>query len=169
VDCRSDLIFSPCGSFLYVGLIGRDDYENDQRKIKLSKIDLLSKTRIGHVAALSPVKGPSYCGSPNPAHARMVLKDGEIHFLITVEYKVMLAKIDFDGTVKWKLIASLPGPLKFPKATVLSGWNAAENGNRLDIVLAEQQFYYPTVINTWDETLDEWDEVQKVEQDCTLG
>jgi hypothetical protein len=93
----------------------------------------------------------------------MVLKDGEIHFLITVEYKVMLAKIDFDGTVKWKLIASLPGPPKFPNATVLSGWNAAKKGNGLDIVLAEQQFPYTTVINTWDGTPDEWDEVQEVE------
>lgn len=40
----------------------------------------------------------------------MVLKDGEINFLITVEYKTMLAKIEFDGTVKWEMIGSIPGP-----------------------------------------------------------
>jgi hypothetical protein len=165
VDHRSDLIFSPCGSFLYFGLISRDNYENDQRTIKLSKIELSRKTRIVHIA----VTGPSYCGSPNPVHNRMALKDGEIHFLITVEYKVMLSKVGFDGTVKWKLVASLPDPPKPPKATILSGWNVVEKRNRLDIVLAEQQFPSPTVINTWDETPDEWDEVQKVEHDCILG
>lgn len=99
----------------------------------------------------------------------MVLKDDEIHFLVTVEYKVMLAKIKFDGIVQWKLIASLPGPPKSPQATALSGWNDVGKGNRLDIVLAEQQFPYPTVINTWDEMPDNWDEVHNIEHVSTLG
>jgi hypothetical protein len=168
VDYRSDLIFSSCGSFLYAGVIGRDDYNDERRKFKLLKIDLSTKTRIAYIAALSPIKGPSYCGSPNPEHVRMILKNGEIYFLVSVEYKVMLAKIDFDGAVKWKLIASLPGPPKSPEAVALSGWNASGKENRLDIVLAEQQFSYLNVINTWDEAPDQWDEVQKVEHDDTL-
>ena len=67
-----------------------------------------------------------------------------------------------------KMIAGLPGPPTSADATALSGWNSAGKGNRLDIMLAAQNFAYPTVINTWDENPDVWDEVCKVEHDESL-
>jgi hypothetical protein len=99
----------------------------------------------------------------------MILKNDEIQFLITLEYKVMLAKIDFDGTIKWKLIASTPGPPRSSHAIAVGSRNLAENEQRMDIVLADQGTPRPTVINTWDETPDEWDEILKIEHDESLG
>jgi hypothetical protein len=99
----------------------------------------------------------------------------DIYFLISLDYKVLLAKIDFDGTVRWKIVASLPGPPVAPRATVLASWGdpmAREvegKANRLDIVLAEQQFPYPTVINSWDENPGVWDEARMVLHDPTIA
>jgi hypothetical protein len=80
----------------------------------------------------------------------------------------MLAKINFNGAVKWKMIASLPGPPAGPHAIALSGWNGEGKGGRLDIVLAAQNFTYPSVVNAWDENPGEWDEVFKVEHEPSL-
>jgi hypothetical protein len=80
----------------------------------------------------------------------------------------MLAKIEFDGTVKWKVIASLPGPPASPEAIALSGWNGEGKGGRLDIVLATQNVAYASVVNTWDESPGEWDKVCRVGHDPSL-
>jgi hypothetical protein len=168
VDERSKLIFCPSGVFLYAGQIHRDKPNDRQQTIRLSKINIQSGDR-AYLATLSPIVPPEYCNTSATPRVSMVLKDDEIHFLVSVEYKVMLAKIDFDGTVKWKVIASLPGPPISSPAIALSGWNSKIRGNRLDLVLGDEYIGYPTVINTWEESPDEWDEVRTVEHDESLG
>ena len=167
---RSDSVDdSPCGFFLYGGLIGRDDYNLDEHKIKFFKLDLTSfpVQPISYIKAISPIKEPSNCGLPNPAFCAVILKDEKPHFLIIVEYKdkVMLAKIDFDGTVKRKVIAHLPGLLTSPEAIALSGWNRDWEGGRLDIVLATQNVAHASMVNTWDENPGKWDDVCRVNHD----
>ena len=80
----------------------------------------------------------------------------------------MLAKIEFNGTVKWKMIASLPGLPASPEAIALSGWNGVDKEGRLDIVLAAQNFAYVSVVNTWDENPGDWDEICRVIHDPSL-
>ena len=149
----------------------RDDYlDYDQpRKIKLAKIDVESRTLLSYLTAYSPVDYIQRGAFPADSIAHhLVLKDNEPHFIASFNYKVMLLKVDFDGTVKWKVVASVPGPPVPPNATVLASWGVNERERRMDIVLAEQQFAYPIVINTWNEEPGEWDGVVVVENDPSM-
>ena len=99
----------------------------------------------------------------------MVLYNGEAAFLVNFDYKIVLAQVDWGGEVRWRVVASRPGPTETAPATAISSWGKRdgfedkERKGRLDLVLADQWYDYAIMINTWDAGDGEWQETRQMD------
>jgi hypothetical protein len=96
---------------------------------------------------------------------RMIIYNSEIHFLFNKGYKVFLAKVEPDGEIRWKTVASKPGPPRVANVYLCPGWKEHEhNRGRFDVICSDQDEQEGlVVINSWSD--DGWDETAKVENE----
>ncbi|KAF2189399.1 hypothetical protein K469DRAFT_64389 [Zopfia rhizophila CBS 207.26] len=166
-NSRGTYIFSPDGASLFVGCMTRN--EKSELLIALSSFSLSTLSLVSRIVVSDPVAPPPYCNAAYSRDSNMVLYNGEVAFLVNFDYKIVLAMADWDGTVRWKVVASRPGPPELAPATVVSAWRKRDElddkgrKGRLDLVLVDQGYGDPIVINTWDAREGEWDEVRKME------
>jgi hypothetical protein len=167
VGVRGNTIFSPDGMSLFVACMTKDN--KNERFITISSFSMSTLSLASRLVIRNPVTAPPYCSDTGHQYSNLILQNGEVAFLVNFDYKVVLAKVDWDGTVKWKVVASRLGPPESAPATALSAWGkngeleAEETKGRLDLVFADQGYDYPIVVNTWGVREGEWDEIRKME------
>jgi hypothetical protein len=117
---------------------------SDEPFFTITSFSLSTLSLVSHLVIRNPIAAPSYGKYPRFSHP--VIHKIELAFLANFDYKIVLAKVNLDLTVRWKVVASKPGLLDSAPATAISAWGKKGGQEtkvmeaRLDLVLADRGY-----------------------------